>query len=68
MASDQGSLPADSEGFICPICMERLRSAETLQTHWAAAHSGGDGASATDSKSIAKTTKPPPQIRWVEFE
>jgi len=34
-----------SQGFICPICMEALRSAEALQVHWEAAHSGdfGDG-------------------------
>ena len=47
------------QGFICPICMEALRSAEALQVHWEAAHSsdngvvggGGGGASAISSKS-----------------
>ena len=40
------------QGFICPICMEALRSAEALQVHWEAAHSsnGGGGASATPTK------------------
>ena len=37
--TDTQGLPADSEGFICPICMEGLRSAEALQVHWNAAHS-----------------------------
>ena len=35
------------KGFICPICMEALRSAEALQVHWDAAHSSsGAGAAA----------------------
>lgn len=38
-----------AQGFICPICMEALRSAEALQVHWDAAHSnsGASAASAT---------------------
>ena len=41
------------QGFICPICMEALRSAEALQVHWEAAHSsdrGGGGANAVSTK------------------
>jgi hypothetical protein len=53
--SRRPTVGADSEGFICPICMEGLRSAEALQVHWEAAHSDNsssgaghvDGASAT---------------------
>ena len=42
------------QGFICPICMEALRSAEALQVHWEAAHSTeGGGASATPPKPKA---------------
>ena len=41
-----------TQGFICPICMEALRSAEALQVHWEAAHSSdGGGASATPTKA-----------------
>ena len=43
--------------------MEALRSAEALQVHWDAAHSGGGGASATDSKSIV-TSATPPKLRY----
>ena len=35
------------QGFICPICMEGLKSADALQVHWEAAHvsstGGGEG-------------------------
>lgn len=51
--------PSESQGFICPICMEALRSAEALQVHWDAAHSGGDGASATNSKPVVVATHSP---------
>ena len=41
------------QGFICPICMEALRSAEALQVHWEAAHSSeGGGASAAPTKAL----------------
>lgn len=46
------------QGFICPICMEGLRSADALQVHWEAAHSKDgqeEGAKATTSSGVLKT-------------
>ncbi|KAL5515138.1 hypothetical protein EMCRGX_G000263 [Ephydatia muelleri] len=42
----QGSvLRENSQGFICPMCMEKLKSAEALQVHWESAHGNDFGGS-----------------------
>ncbi|KAL5515183.1 hypothetical protein EMCRGX_G000314 [Ephydatia muelleri] len=38
-------LRENSQGFICPMCMEKLKSAEALQVHWESAHGNDFGGS-----------------------
>ena len=49
------------QGFICPICMEALRSAEALQVHWEAAHSSDRGGGGGGGGANAVSTKLKPQ-------
>ena len=35
----------NSQGFICPMCMEKLKSAVALQVHWESAHRNDFGVS-----------------------
>ncbi|KAL5473630.1 hypothetical protein EMCRGX_G028134 [Ephydatia muelleri] len=49
-------LRENSQEFICPMCMEKLKSAEALQVHWESAH-GNDFGGSVETEETAQDGK-----------